>query len=291
MSTIYKQRIESGDVVFNAIPENPSGALSWGIDVMEGWKSTGEPDVLSTELGPNRDGVALNDYFPVRQRFITIGGWAYAATEAQAEALADVLVRDAFPRNTSVKLTRFEANPRYATVRRSSQLETDWSAVQTGFRWSVTVVAKDPLLYGADAIDVSAGVAGQSVGGLTFTVDFPVVFTGSAGLGSDSANVVNRGTANSPSIRATLTGPLPRGSWKITNDTTGQELSYDIGVGSGETLYIDMQNQIATLNGFAISVPPDGDFLTLVPGNNVLRLYAEYDAAAGMSINAESAWE
>lgn len=291
MTTIYKQRVESGDVVFNVTAENPSGALGWGVDVMEGWKSTGEPTVLSTELGTNRDGVALNDFFPVRQRFVTVGGYAYAATEAQAEALADVLVRDAFPRNAAVRLTRFEANPRYARVRRSSQLETDWSAVQTGFRWQVTLVASDPLLYSSDSITVSAGVAGSSSGGLDFNVTFPVTFPAGVDAGLDSASIVNRGTAYSPSIRATLAGPLPRGSWKLTNDTTGQELSYDIGLGAGEELYIDMPNQTALLNGFPVTTPPEGEFLLLAPGGNTLRLYAEFDPSAGVTINAESAWE
>lgn len=291
MSTIFRQRIESGVVVFNVGAEAPPGAANWGLDVMEGWKSTGEPTLLSTELGNMNDGVALNDVFPIRQRFITVGGYVYAATEAQAEELADILVRDAFPRNSTVKLTRFEATPRYAMVRRSGAFDTDWSAVQTGFRWQTTLVAADPLLYGTETLSASAGVSGQSDTGLTFPVVFPVIFPSVAGEANDAASVVNRGTAYSPSVRATLLGPLPQGSWRLRNDTTDQEITYDLGLAASDELVIDMARQTATLNGFPLSTPPEGEFLTLAPGSNDIRLYSEFDPDAGVTINAESAWE
>lgn len=290
MSTIFKHRVEVEATVFNVPAEAPPGALAWGIDTFEGWKDTAEPTVLSTDFGANNDGVALNDWFPARQRFITLGGYAYASTEAQAEALADVLALT-FPRNRMVAIARFEASPRYARIRRSSSIETDWSAVQTGFRWQVTLIAPDPLLYGLDALNGSAGVAGESSGGFTFPLTFPFVFTTGATTGETAVNLVNRGTAYSPSVRASIVGPLPQGSWKLRNDTTDQELSYDLGIGAGEELYIDMPNKTAYLNGFPVTVPPDGEFLTLAPGSNSIRLYGEFDPDAAVNIDAESAWE
>lgn len=291
MPTIYKQRVEAGPLVFNVPGSELAGVLSWGVDVMDGWKDTSSPDVISTDLGNLNDGVELGDWFPARARFIVLGGWVYCASEAEAEQVHTQIVRDGFPRNAEVDLVRYESTARYARVRRADKFETDWSAVQNGFRWQTTVIARDPLLYSRDAIEESAGVAGQSSGGFTFPLTFPFVFGGASASVADTVSVFNRGSATSPSLIATLTGPLLQGGWRLRNDTTDQEIAFNTAVGVGEELVIDMRNQLATLNGFALTAGYEGEFLSLAPGSNDIRLYADFDPSAGVTILAESAWE
>jgi hypothetical protein len=290
MSTIFKHLVQAGTVDFNG-GTPPDGARAWAVDIMEGWKTGGEVEERSTELGSYRDGVSASGFFPVRKRYIVIGGYVYASSEVDAEALHDVLVRDAFPRNKLITLTRHEAVPKYVLGRRSAAVEVDWSAVQTGFRWQTTLMCEDPLKYALGTETVSGGVAGLLVGGHTFPVTFPHTFdTGSAG-GENGLGVSNLGTAYSPALTATLVGYLGKGSWRLQNDTTGEYIGFDTALQTTDTLVIDFKEQTALLNGYPISASYFGTFWKLAPGSNTIRLYAEYDPSAMVTIEYSSAWE
>jgi hypothetical protein len=292
MSTIYRQRCEANGVVFNVPAEQPVEAFNWAIDDLPGWKSTPEPVVQSTDLGALRDGENFGDFWPVRSRFITVAGYVFAGTEAQAEALHDRLVRDAFPRNKDLVFTRYEAVPKYVTYRRAGALETDWSAVRTGFRWQTTIACKDPFKYGSDTLSATAGTAGQSTSGVSFPITFPFFFT-SLEVGNDNttAALLNRGTAYSNHIIADITGPLTRGGWRLRNDTTDEEILFDMGLGTGETMQLDFAKQQVYVNGFPFNARRIGTWWRLAPGNNAIRLYASFNEATTVTVTAESAWE
>lgn len=291
MSTIYRHRIEAGPIIFNDAPFKPAAAQAWGVDVLDGWKTSPAVEVNSTSLGALRDGEDYGDYFPMRSRFVTIGGYVAAATAADAEALHDILVRDAFPRNVDLVLARFESVPKFVRYRRTAAVETDW-VVETGFRWNTTLGCQDPLLYSVDTIEVEAGTAGQSTSGVSFPVTFPFTFTATVGGADDStAGVINSGTAPSPYVIATITGPLPRGGWRLRNDTTDEEIFFDVGLATGETMLIDFTTQQLVVNGFPYSARRSGDFWRLAPGNNAIRLYTEFNADTTLTIQAKSAWE
>lgn len=123
MSTIYRHRIEAGALVFNDPLAKPAAAQAWGVDILDGWKTSPAIEVNSTSLGALRDGEDYGDYFPMRSRFVTIGGYAVAATPADAEALHDMLVRDGFPRNADLVLARYESVPKFVRFRRTAALQ------------------------------------------------------------------------------------------------------------------------------------------------------------------------
>ena len=50
-------------------------------------------------------------------------------------------------------------------------------------------------------------------------------------------------------------------------------------------------NRIATLNGYPVSSSYTGSFWKLAPGTNAIRLYAEPNAQASVTIQSYSAWE
>lgn len=290
MPTIFRQPVWLGMVSFNNSGTAPAGAQSWGIDIMEGWKSTPEPTVFSTELGSGRDGSASADFFPLASRVLVVGGYVLAPDQETAEELHDLLLKEALPRNTVFRVTRNESIPKYVEVKRSGAVETDWS-MENGFRWQTTLLADDPFKYADEEESASAGVAGQSTTGLTFPVTFPVTFTGTAGSGDNSAGIYNRGNAPSSHVTVEIVGPLSRGGWRLRNDTVDGELSYDVGLTSTDFLLIDFRTQNAYLNGYLINSALVGDFWQVAPGNNAIRLYADYDPDTSFTIFVESAWE
>lgn len=294
MSTIFKQRIEAGDgpVVFNVPGEKPDGAFTWLLDICDGWKSSPDMEANGTNFGALRDGMVNADVFPMRSRFVTLGGAAYAGTEQDAEALGDVLIREAFPRNRDLRLVRYEAVPKYVTFRRSAGVNTDWSAVQTGFRWDTTLRCVDPMKYSLAMETATAGTAGLSTTGTDFPITFPFVFDlVSAGAADTTATVVNQGTAYSSHITAVLTGPLDSGGWRLRNDTTDEEIWFEVSVADGDTFTIDFSRQALLYNGFQFIGRRFGSWFRLAPGPNEIRLYADFTENTTVTITAESAWE
>jgi hypothetical protein len=288
MPTIFKHKVVSNTVAFNDVL--PSGAGMFGVDVLDGWKDTGDPEESAVELGSYRDGSVSSSYFPIRSKFVTIGGYVVAGSVADAEDLSDVLVRDAFPRNRFFSLSRYEAVPKQMVVKRTSAIEFDWSVVENGFRWTTTLMAEDPFKYALTSQVVSAGTVGVNSSGHTFPVTFPMTF-GTGSTSSGGAGVVNEGTAASSNFVADISGNLTKGAWRLSNDTTGDFIGFNTAVGASDDLIVDFQNQIATLNGAVISSDYTGSFWKLIPGVNIIRLYAEFDPSAGFTITAYSAWE
>jgi hypothetical protein len=249
-----------------------------------------EPAELSTELGSYRDGSAAASFFPVRKRYITLGGYCVASDESQAERLHDILVRDAFPRNQVITLERHESVPKFVGCRRSGPIEMDWSVVRNAFRWQTTVMCEDPFKYALTEQSYSTGVSGTSLTGHSFPVTFPMSFTGTGSVAS-GISFYNEGTADSTNFFIQLNGPLAKGAWRLVNETTGGTLGYNVGLGAGDFMTLYFKEQTASLNDVPVIAPYTGTFWSLAPGSNAIRLYAEYDANASATIYGFSAWE
>jgi hypothetical protein len=269
----------------------PGGAQAWGLDVMDGWKTGGDVEESSVELGSYRDGVSSASFYPVRKRYVTLGGYAVHETEAGAEGLHDILVRDAFPRNRDIIIVRNEGVPKRVIGRRAAPIDIDWEAVPNGFRWQTTIMCEDPLKYGTVLNSASGGIAGALPGGHTFPVTFPMTFNSGSGGGFASIGANNIGNAYSPRVRATIKGYLGKGAWRLSNDTTGEYIGFNVAVQTSDILVIGMSSQTALLNGQPVSASYFGNYWKLAPGPNVIRLYAEYDANALATIEYRSAWE
>lgn len=290
MPTIFKQKVTINGVAFNDPAALPAGALSWGLDVTDGWKNTPEPDVRSTPFGSSRDGSTSASFFAYPARFVVLSGWAYADTEAQAEALHDLILKTVLPRNTAVNVTRYEAVPKYVLGKRAAALETDWP-MPNGFRWQTTIQCDDPFKYAPVLSTASAGVSGNISYGRIYPRVFPMTYTTTGAGDSTSVSFNNIGTARSRRFTVTINGPLTQGAWRLRNDTNGGELAFGVGINSGDALLIDFSNETATLNGYPIAYTLVGDFWGMDPGINTIRLYADYNLTTAFTVAARSAWE
>jgi hypothetical protein len=133
-------------------------------------------------------------------------------------------------------------------------------------------------------------VTGTSTTGHSFPVTFPMSFTGTGSVVS-GINFVNTGTAYSGNFTVTLSGNLNKGAWRLSNETTGSSIGFNVAVGLADELVLDFKNQSATFNGAPVNASYTGAFWQLAPGVNTIQLYAEYDANASATISGFSAWE
>lgn len=289
--TIFRDVVTCGSWRFNDPDALPSGVLELGINILDGWDDTAPVDVQVSSRG-NRDGDVPSGHFPLRSRHLTLAGWMLCTTRTAALQAFTLMCREAFPSNADLTLSRVEPDAtKQLTVRRAGAIERPTSTNMTGpeFRFVVPLQAFDPLKY-AMTPDISAttGVSGASVGGVVVPVLVPAMFAGASGQGN-MITVSNVGSYDTRPL-TTITGPLPAG-WRWGNDTTGAQLLLDVDLGTADSLELDHRTESVRLNGYTVAPTLTGDWWTLVPGVNVLRLFGDYSAAATVTVTGRSAWE
>lgn len=107
-----------------------------------------------------------------------------------------------------------------------------------------------------------------------------------------SVDIYNAGNASAwPIIK--VTGALPANSWYLVNDATGEQQTFALAIGTGQTLIIDERTQSATLEGQVVDFYVRGDWLYL-PANSTstLRLVTtENYPGAGLEVTAYDTWK
>jgi hypothetical protein len=288
MPTIFRDKVVVGDTTFNDSALRPAGAQYWGIDVLDGWKTSPDMEVKLNKIS-DVDGGILGDFQSISARYVTVSGYVLAGSRAESDALEDVLA-NTFRRNADLILERHEPVPKFIRCRRAGPIEIT-SPMDNGWRFTVDLVCPDPFKYSVDLVGpFSSGAAGLSSGGRTYPRTYPLEYTTVVSGSENRVVLVNEGTANAVPM-VTINGPLVKGGWRLSNDTTGEDLSMDVGLVLGDVLTIDFANELVYLNGFLIGPNIIGDFWRIAPGTNVIKLYADYDPSTIFTISTNSAWE
>jgi hypothetical protein len=290
MPTIFRDVIEVNGVTFNDPLLMPANVGLWGLDDLAGWDDTAEIDLQTSPIGGAIDGEEIAPDSPRRARHFQAGGYVLAADRVTAETTKDILWRDAFPTGVEFDLTRNEAIPKFVTCRVSGRKQF-FPVGSDMYRWLVPLIAGDPLKYGVNTLSDATGAAGQSTGGRTYPRHYPLSY-GTSGAGEGNAmTLVNVGTVASAKLTLTIVGPLNNGSWRVSNETNGGSLSFDVDVASTDTLVIDFKDGTALLNGYPIGASIIGDFWKLSTGENIIKLFADYNASVSITALGYSAWE
>jgi len=138
------------------------------------------------------------------------------------------------------------ASPRLVNCRPTSvTLPVDDKYQYQNVQIPVQFTASDPLVY--DSVLSTAGPVGlpSPTAGLTFPVSFPVTFGASTG---GSLLLTNLGEETTYPV-FTITGPCTNPRLQL--DDTGPGFQCNITLAATDTLVIDMQNHLVTLNGTA----------------------------------------
>ncbi|MEV4180179.1 phage tail protein [Streptosporangium canum] len=149
----------------------------------------------------------------------------------------------------------------------------------------------DPRRYALAEQSVTIGAPTGGSGGLTYPITYPLVY-GVAATPSNATCMNNGNEVTNPTLE--FTGPLltPR----LTNNTLGRALEFDIDLLAGQTLTVDTDRGTALLNGTTdrlytrsnFSVPVE--YFELGPGaNNITATAAVFGTGAQVKVTWKSA--
>ncbi len=275
-------------------------------DILDGWDDTPEPRVEVSEYG-FADGVEVAEKLSYSEKYLEMGGWVHSPNRATALAAAEVLksiLRD----HPSLKVTRFEpTGAKFMRVRAISKLSipSKENIGDQGFRWYISLMAPWPFKLGQNP---SVGIGGAfsrfdyyrtyDLNGTdlyrTYAVEGSLLYRtyqtpNEDGTVLDSAVTINNaGNADAWPVFQVV-GPLSVGQWFVTNETTGESITFNLGVGVGQTLTIDNLRHEALLEGASVGYFLRGTWLRAVPGDNVFRLTSiEPSPSARLSV---SSWD
>jgi hypothetical protein len=107
----------------------------------------------------------------------------------------------------------------------------------------------------------------------------------------EAASLTNVGDEETRRVTITLTGPLTAGDYAIVNETARDVLVPNVSLDTGRQLIIDNANRSATVDGVDVTDQMFGDWITLLPGANSLRLIGgTNNAVAHMDVAAYAAY-
>lgn len=280
----------NGTVTFNnpGLIGDLTGADEAWIDGFEGWTDSVNPVVVQSQKAIG-DGAFLAKRLYVQGRLITVEGMIATDSEEGTEDAWNDLVFRAFPLNEDIVMTHQGPGiHKFVTGRLISQVKPT-QFMPNGFRFTLDFLCPDPYKYDADStLFGTAGIVGDSSGGMEFPLTFPIVFNGVPAGSGNQIIINNIGNADTfPTF--TVFGQLDAG-WRIENETSGESLSFDVDTTPLNTMVIDSKAETANIDGSPVTGLVSGDFFTLKPGVNVLKLFGNYFPDTTWSVSAKSAW-
>lgn len=241
------------------------------------------------EPRPRDDGAIAGDDFtgarPIVFELETIG--PAATVEQRISDLAAAFAPAASDLWIDVRIAGSPSE--YSFRGRTRGISTVWAneAADVGIVYARCVfVATDPVRYAAVESSVTLDLA-PSGAGLTYPVEYPIVYAG--GGGSGSASAANAGSA-AVHWQATLTGPLTNP--RLVLDGSGKFVRLLATIAAGETVLLDSRSGSILLDGTTPRpswFAPGSRWFRLEPGTNGLTFTA--DAGSGTAqVTWRSGW-
>lgn len=283
---------------------NEAGQEARVVTELGNWDSATPPTpVLVASAGPGS--VEFGNWAPAEEYF-TLRGFVRCPPEQHEAVWRQVLA--GLPADRTVPLVRLGNGwgpDLQVFVRRYDRPTRDSTRYQINF--TVPLVAPDPWKYGLRPLAGSMGVftgetwyrsyaLAATRWGRTYALTNGRWSRGyrQAESGSqypEAAVLASAGDARSDRVLATVIGPLSRGDWWLVNESTGDRLWADLTVSSGQDLVIDCHARTASLSGSDATHLIYGDYLTVVPGQNLFRLVGGSQSSAFATVSALEAYQ
>lgn len=173
-----------------------------------------------------------------------------------------------------------EAGNSYSVDVRVVSTQMAMSQLLIAQEFKIDFRADDPLIYdNSTGGNIVATLAVQRLlGGFEIEFNVPFEISG-AGSNSNIANTGNSEVYPIITLRGTLHSPT------IVNSTTNQQFQISRDLAEDDIAIIDTKLQTVTLNGMDIFADKTeaSQFITLAPGNNVMRLTTESSSDDGVA--------
>lgn len=236
-----------------------------------------------------QDGSTIEAEFE-SSRTITLTGTIITSTGSTLEPLLDQL-KENFAPSILYQPFYFKApgvTQRQVFCKCISGFRYDWDAARrtASTKFSVTLQAGDPIIYGIVLNSTTGGLTTAAIPGFSFPFSFPFSF-GSAVVAPGSFTVVSGGNRPAP-FTATISGTTVNPG--LRHEVLGRTVQLGLTVGAGSVLAFDFAKRTVALDGQNVAgkVTKEGWFL-LQKGANSLRFIAD-SATASITINAYDAW-
>jgi hypothetical protein len=225
-------------------------------------------------------------------RQIEVEGVVLADTPQDAAARADALAALS-PRT----IQRFSVDNetlglRWCMARVTVGPEPEWID-DSSFAYSLTLIAPDPLKYGAENFGQAPFAAAVSGTGLVYPLAYPLDYGVAPGITPGSVACANAGTASYwPTLR--IDGPVRNPVVSLVE--TGDWIRYGGTIADGQHLDIDCANRRVTIGDTPVSVRSKvtsyGSWLAVPPGGGSVAVTADTAGAnSALSVwSREGAW-
>lgn len=267
-----------GGLNLNVVDANGS---AWILERLDGWDGPASSTSATQRSGAH--GVWQTKGF-LGGRPLALTGWCETGA---AEILRDAegVLNAATDLDDFTFMVDEYGLQRFVTARRTDQVVWEKQNPTTA-KWSVELLAGDPMRYGVTELDATLQLPAAS-GGLVIPTAVP--FAINATTTKSTVDVVNDGNIDAlPTIL--IAGPvsLP----VVQNLTTGVEMRFQITLSVGEILTIDCRREQVTLDGQGrMATLLGADFLTFQPGKSTIRFAAATsDPAAYCKLTWRPTW-
>lgn len=249
--------VELAGIWFSAAADDDG--IEWIVEKLEGWDS---PDVRSgSSPRPQDDGVFAPAFRHGGRELELTGHLLAPSIEAAFAAKNDLA--GAVNLREPLLLVVHEDVSRQASVVRSGRLLIEQRSRHV--RFQLPLLAVDPRRYST-------------------TEDTLTVAPGATGTATNAGDVATRPTA-------IISGPVDTPT--LTNETTGEELSFDLVLAAGEELEVDFDLRTATVDGVTARpyLVAGYRWWELAPGDTTVALDAvSSSGTAGLELRWRSAW-
>lgn len=271
-------------ILLNGSPANTYDPI-WDVDKVTGLDSGSFRS--STKALDGRDGGIVEAEFQ-DPRTIVISGTVYGQNNAIGPYL-DLAKANFGPSKYDQPLYIKEpGNSQRQVFCKSLGFKYDWDAAYrlNTTAYQVTLIAADPVVYGAVQRSASGTNSTGSVPGFGFNISFNFGFGGS--YTPASLIVTNAGNK---SVGGTIVITGSGTNVRILNANTGKTLATSISVGTGDTLIFDLSYRRVTLNGISRrgSVTAENWF-KFDPGQTLLQLLTDSGTISATVLNYDG-WQ
>lgn len=257
-----------------------SNGTDWLWMQVQGWDSPGVVGEV-VQRASDHGGYPTQQYFTPRAVTLTVR--ASAVNQAQRD-VARAALQQALPVNDLAVLVYNEPIPKQMKVRRAGQVvETYYTLNEVEF--ACVLVAPDPRKYAVTQKQFNTNML-STIFGVTVPFVMPVTFPAMTPAGSVSVtNIGNFETRPTIAIQGPVTSPT------VTLDN-GRFIAFtQLAVHTGDTLVINTDTKIGTLNGALRNADINSWWWVLQPGIHTITLGGiSPTGGASMTVSYQDAW-